>query len=68
MYGIVGKSQVLNFDKNIERVSITDNSIAEIVVLSPKQLLVNGKKPGTTSIIFWSETDGKPVFYNLVIQ
>ncbi len=68
LYGVVGKSQVLNFDKNIERVSITDEEIADIVVLSPKQVLVNGKKAGTTSIIFWSETSPKPVFYNLLIQ
>lgn len=68
LYGVVGKSQVLNFDKNIERVSITDEEIADIVVLSPKQVLVNGKKAGTTSIIFWSETSPRPVFYNLLIQ
>lgn len=68
LYGVVGKSQVLNFDKNIERVSITDNEIADIVVLSPKQLLINGKKAGTTSVIFWSENSDKPVFYNLLVQ
>ncbi len=68
LYGVVGKSQVLSFDKNIERVSLTDDKIADIVVLSPRQLLINGKKPGSTSIIFWSENSTVPVFYNLVIQ
>lgn len=68
LYGIVGKSQVLNFDRDIERVSITDDAVADIVVLSPRQLLVNGKQSGSTSIIFWSANSDKPVFYNLVIQ
>lgn len=68
LYGIVGKSQILNFDRDIERVSITNDSVAEIVVLSPKQLLINGKQAGSTSIIFWSKNSSKPVFYNLVIQ
>ena len=68
LYGVVGKSQVLSFDKNIERVSLTDNTVADIVVVSPKQLLVNGKKSGATSMIFWSENSDAPVFYNLVIQ
>lgn len=68
LYGVVGKSQVLSFDKDIQRVSLTDNKIAEIVVLSPRQILINGKTPGNTSIIFWSEGSTKPVFYNLVIQ
>ncbi len=68
LYGVVGKSQVLNFDKNIKRVSITDDKVADIVVLSPKQLLINGKSPGTTSMIFWSKENESPVFYNLIIQ
>ncbi|MCD8024542.1 MAG: pilus assembly protein N-terminal domain-containing protein [Candidatus Gastranaerophilales bacterium] len=68
LYGVVGKSQVLNFNADIERVSITDNKLAEIVVLSPNQLLINGKAAGNTSIIFWSAGNPSPVFYNLVIQ
>ncbi len=68
LYGVVGKSQVLSFDKNIERVSITNDEIANIVVLSQRQILINGKKPGATSIIFWSEKNQSPVFYNLIIQ
>lgn len=68
LYGVVGKSQVLNFDKDIERVSITNDEVADIVVLSQKQILINGKKAGTTSIIFWSKDDSKPIFYNLLIQ
>ena len=68
LYGVVGKSQVISFDKNIQRVSLTDNNIADVVVISPKQLMINGKKPGTTSVIFWSEDNSMPVFYNLVIQ
>ena len=68
LYGVVGKSQVINFDRSISRVSITDNSIADVVVISTKQLMINGKKPGMTSVIFWSEDSSAPVFYNLVIQ
>lgn len=68
LYGVVGKSQVLSFDKDIQRVSLTNNKIAEIVVLSPRQILINGKAPGNTSIVFWSEDSTIPVFYNLVIQ
>ena len=48
LYGVVGKSQVLSFDKDIQRVSLTNNKIAEIVVLSPRQILINGKAPGNT--------------------
>mgnify|MGYP001049571482 CR=1 FL=1 len=68
LYGVVGKSQILNFDTGIKRVSIADPNVADVVVISPKQLIVNGKKAGSTSLIFWSKTSTTPVFYNLSIQ
>lgn len=68
LYGMVGKSQILNFDTGIKRVSIADPNIADVVVVSPKQLIVNGKKTGSTSLIFWGKNSDSPVFYNLVIQ
>lgn len=68
LYGMVGKSQILNFDAGIKRVSIANPDVADVVVVSPKQLIINGKKAGSTSIIFWGKNSNTPVFYNLVIQ
>lgn len=67
LYGIVGKSQMIKFDEIVKRISIADPNMADLVLLSPKELLVNGKKAGRTSLIFWGESD-KPVFFNLVVQ
>ena len=67
LYGVIGKSQILNFDTPVKRISIADADLADIVILSSKQLMVNGKKTGSTSLIFWGD-DKKPVFYNLVIR
>ena len=67
LYAVVGKSQILNFDTPVKRISIADPSVADIVILTSKQLMVNGKKAGNTSLIFWGK-NSEPVFYNLVIQ
>ncbi len=67
LYAVVGKSQILNFDTPVKRISIADPTVADIVILTSRQLLVNGKKAGNTSLIFWGK-DSEPVFYNLVIQ
>ncbi len=67
LYAVVGKSQILNFDIPVKRISIADPTVADIVILTSKQLMVNGKKAGNTSLIFWGK-DMAPVFYNLVIQ
>jgi len=64
---IVGKSQVIGFTENIMRVSVTDPAIADVMVASPKQLLINGKAPGTTSLVVW-DSEERPTFYNLVVH
>ena len=68
LHSVVGKSQILNFDRPIKRISIADPDLADIVVLSKKQLMINGKKNGSTTLIFWSEDKKDPVYYNLVVQ
>lgn len=67
LYGVVGKTQILNFDTPVKRISIADPNLADIIILSSKQLMVNGKKAGSTSLIFWG-ADNVPVFYNLVVR
>lgn len=67
LYGVEGKSQILNFDTPVKRISLADPNLADIIILSSKQLMINGKKAGSTSLIFWGK-DNVPVFYNLVIR
>lgn len=67
LYSIVGKTQLIKFDEPVKRISITDPNMADLVLLSPKELLLNGKKAGRTSLLFWGNGD-KPVFFNLVVQ
>lgn len=67
LYAVMGKTQMIKFDEPVKRISITDPSFADLVLLSPKELLLNGKKAGRTSLVFWGDSD-KPVFFNLVVQ
>lgn len=67
LYSVVGKTQLIKFDEPVKRISITDPAMADLVLLSPKELLLNGKKAGRTSLLFWGNGD-KPVFFNLVVQ
>lgn len=67
LYGVVGKTQLIKFDEPVKRISITDPTLADLILLSPKELLLNGKKPGRTSLLFWGNSE-KPVFFNLVVQ
>jgi pilus assembly protein CpaC len=59
---VVGKSAVVSSDQPIERVSIGFGDIAEATAVSPQEVLVNGKAPGSTSMIIWQRGGGKLYF------
>jgi pilus assembly protein CpaC len=63
----VGKSLVIDSAVNIQRVSVGDAALAEAVAVSPKELLINAKAPGETSVILW-EQGGRRVAYTLTVQ
>lgn len=67
LYAVVGKTQLIKFDEPVKRISITDPSLADLVLLSPRELLLNGKAAGRTSLVFWGTSD-KPIFFNMVVQ
>src|SRR6516225_12139319 len=59
---LVGRSLVISSPTKIKRVALADPEIAEAIVVSPTQVLVNGKKPGGVSLIVWDESDQSQAF------
>jgi pilus assembly protein CpaC len=59
---LVGRSLVITSPLRIKRVSLADPEIAEAIVVSPTQVLVNGRKPGGVSLLLWDETDQSQAF------
>jgi len=59
---LVGRSLVITSPARIKRVSLADPEIAEAIVVSPTQVLVNGKKPGGVSLLLWDEADQSQAF------
>ncbi|HLB24913.1 MAG TPA: pilus assembly protein N-terminal domain-containing protein, partial [Nitrospirota bacterium] len=58
----VGRSVILDMQGGIERVSVADPAIAEVTVITLKELQVTGKAIGTTSLIIWDKTGAKTFF------
>jgi pilus assembly protein CpaC len=48
-----GRSTVLTTDFDITRIAVTNPEIADAVVVKPREVLVDGKAPGTVSLIVW---------------
>src|SRR5215831_11303275 len=52
---MVGKSLLINTTDKLKRVSVTDPDIADAIVVTPTQVLVNGRSPGEVSLLLWDE-------------
>ncbi len=58
----IGRSVVLDRTEDIWRVAITDDQVADAIVVSPRELLISGKSAGITSLILWSRSGNRQFF------
>jgi pilus assembly protein CpaC len=62
----VNKSTVFRLAQKAKRVSMSQPQVADVIVVGPSQLLINGKAVGTTSLIIFDEA-GEVSNYDLVV-
>ena len=65
---LVGQSRVINFDRPIGRFSISNPEVAEAVMVSPTQVLVNGKTFGQVNFIAWEKSDVKFIVFDVFVR
>lgn len=53
----VGETQLVQLSEKITRISVADPTVADVQVVTPKQVLVTAKGVGVTNIILWGESD-----------
>jgi pilus assembly protein CpaC len=61
-----GRSTVLDVEFDITRIAVTNPAIADAVVVQPREILIDGKAPGTVSLIVWG--GDRRVQYDVVVQ
>ena len=59
---LVGRSLVITSPARLKRVSVADPNIADAVIVSPTQILINAKAPGGVSLVLWDESDVSQTF------
>jgi pilus assembly protein CpaC len=59
---VVGKSIVLDIPDEIQRISITDDTIADVVAISTREILINAKGEGITTLVLWSRAGDRNFF------
>jgi pilus assembly protein CpaC len=64
---VVGQSITRVLPRNVKTVSIADSDIADVVVAGPREVLVNGKAIGLTTLVVWDEVNRSQAF-DVIVQ
>jgi len=65
---LVGQSRVINFDRPVGRFSVSNPEIAEAVLVTPNQVLVNGKGFGQVNFIAWEQAGGDYLVFDVYVR
>src|SRR5687767_7038642 len=65
---LVGQSRVINFDRPMGRFSVSNPEIAEAVLVTPDQVLVNGKAFGQVNFIAWEQSGGEYLVFDVYVR
>ena len=63
----VGKSLIIDSPMKIQRISVANGDLIEAVAVNPKEVLINGKAAGETSLIIWQQ-GGNRLLYDLTVR
>src|SRR6187431_2311953 len=61
-----GRSTVVATDFEVTRIAVTNPEVADAVVVQPREILVDGKKSGTVSLIVWGANTRRQ--YDIVVE
>src|SRR5215216_2075780 len=65
---LVGQSRVINFDRPVGRFSVSNPEIAEAVLVTPDQVLVNGKAFGQVNFIAWEQSGKEYLVFDVFVR
>src|SRR5580658_9205693 len=63
----VGMSMIIDSPLPVAKISIANGDLAEAVAVTPKEILINGRAPGETSLIVWQQ-GGTRLVYDLTVR
>jgi len=58
----IGKSIVLDIPDEIQRVALTNEEVADAIAISTREVLINAKGEGVTTLVLWSRSGDRTFF------
>ncbi len=65
---LVGQSRLITFDSPIERFSVSNPDIAEAVLVTSNQVVVNGKAFGQINFIAWQKSSSRFLVFDVYVR
>ncbi len=62
----IGKGDLLQLTNEVQRVAVAEPKIADAIVVSPHEVMVNAKGLGKTTVVIW-ETGSEPTRYDVSV-
>jgi pilus assembly protein CpaC len=56
---MLGKGDLLRFENDVQRVAVSEPKVADAIVVSPREVMINAKGTGNTTVMIW-ETNKAP--------
>lgn len=63
---MLGRGRLLRFPAEVTRVAVAEPKIADAVVVSPREIMVNAKTTGHTTLVVWP-AGSEPIQYNVQV-
>jgi pilus assembly protein CpaC len=64
----VGKSFVIDTPGDMERVAVATEDVVEAVAITQREVVLNGKAPGETSVLIWQKNGGGRLAYDVTVE
>lgn len=62
----VGRGELVQFPNDVQRVAVSEPRIADAVVVSPREVMINAKSVGKSTIVIW-ESGSIPARYDISV-
>ena len=61
-----GRGELITFSSDVNKVAISEPKIADAVVISPREVMINAKGPGRATMVVW-EAGAEPARYEIYV-
>jgi len=64
---VLGRGELFQFDNDVRTVAASEPKVADVAVVSPREVMINAKGLGKATVVIW-ETGGTPRRFNVTVN